>query len=134
MLLSLLTKEEKFYFIDLLRQLILVDGEENQIEKQIVSKFKYEMGADVYRYKKSSDTLEELLKYFETKQKTTQNIVFMNLYSASLEDEWYNVEQHFLLENIQEHFTISNKKKNELLKIVYSERDLKEKAKRAICD
>ena len=37
MLLSLLTKEDKSYFLDLLRQLLLIDGEQNEIEKQILN-------------------------------------------------------------------------------------------------
>ena len=56
----------------------------------------------------------------------------MNLISASMRDEWYNVEQHTLLDEVQSAFNISDKKKVELFKIVYAERDLREKAKRTI--
>jgi hypothetical protein len=37
-----------------------------------------------------------------------------------------------LIEEIQNKLEISNKKKSELMKVVYAERDLREKAKRII--
>ena len=60
------------------------------------------------------------------------NLVFYNLVSASLNDDWYSVEEHFLIETIQEKFQITDKKKYELMKQVYAERDLREKIKRII--
>ena len=59
-------------------------------------------------------------------------MIFLNLVAASLYDEWYSVEEHFLIEEVQEAFGIDQKKKNELMKLVYAERDLREKTKRAI--
>lgn len=135
MLLSLLSRQDKINFLDLLLQLILVDGEPNEIEKQIQKKFRYEMGDDVLKYHHvgAVDT-KKIIEYFSTKPKTTQNLVFMNLFAASLDDEWYNVEQHLLLDDVQQTFGITNKKKIELMKVVYADRDLKEKAKRIICE
>lgn len=132
MLLSLLQKEDKCYFLDLLRQLLLVDGESSEIEKQIFKKFKFEMGEDILKHRSNSLKTSQLIQYFEDKPQSVKNLVFMNLISASLRDEWYNVEQHALLEEIQTAFNISDKKKVELVKIVYAERDLREKAKRTI--
>lgn len=132
MLLSLLQKEDKYYFLDLLRQLLLVDGESSEIEKQIFKKFKFEMGEDILKHRSNNLKTSQLIQYFEDKPQSVKNLVFMNLISASLRDEWYNVEQHSLLEEIQNAFNISDKKKVELVKIVYAERDLREKAKRTI--
>lgn len=132
MLLSLLTKEDKCYFLDLLRQLLLVDGEANEIEKQIFKKFRFEMGEDILKHKSSNLKTSKLIEYFLDKSQSTKNLVFMNLISASMRDEWYNVEQHTLLDEVQSAFNISDKKKVELFKIVYAERDLREKAKRTI--
>jgi len=134
MFLSLLSKEEKFHFIDLLTKVVSIDGEVNEIELQVVNRLKFEMGEDVLKYKKSNKTLEELIEYFMEKNKATKNLVFMNLVNASLYDDWYNVEEHFLIEEIQKAFKISAKKKSELMKIVYAERDLREKAKRVISE
>lgn len=134
MFLSLLSKEEKFYFIDLLTKVVSVDGEANEIETQVINRLKYEMGEDVLKYKKSHLSLEELIKYFAEKSKATKNLVFMNLISASLYDDWYSVEEHFLIEEIQGTFELTNKKKSELMKIVYAERDLRERAKRIISE
>ncbi len=134
MLLNLLTKEEKFYFIDLLVKVISIDGTANEMEMQIVNKLKYEMGEDALRYHKSSLSLEKLIDYFATKPKVTKNLVFLNLLSASLADEFYSVEEHFLLEQIQNSLEIPRKKRTELVKAVYSDRDLREKVKRIISE
>lgn len=134
MLLSLLQKEDKCYFLDLLRELLLVDGESSDVEKQIYKKFKFEMGEDILKHKNNSLKTPQIIAYFESKSQTIKNLVFMNLVSASLRDEWYNVEQHTLLDEIQQAFNISDKKKVELMKVVYAERDLREKAKRTISE
>ena len=134
MLLSLLSKEEKYYFIDLITKLVFVDGEANETELQVINRLKYEMGEEVLKYRKSNMNLEKLIEYFSQKNKSIRNLVFMNLVSASLNDEWYSVEEHFLIEEIQEAFAIADKKKNDLMKIVYAERDLREKAKRTISE
>ncbi|MFA6611110.1 MAG: hypothetical protein WCS78_01850 [Bacilli bacterium] len=134
MLLNLLTKEEKFYFIDLLVKVISIDGQTNEMEIQIVSKLKYEMGDDALKYRKSNLSLEKLIDYFASKPKVTKNLVFLNLISASLSDEFYSVEEHFLLEQIQNSLEIPRKKRTELVKVVYADRDLREKAKRIISE
>ena len=134
MLLSLLQKEDKCYFLDLLRELLLVDGESSDVEKQIYKKFKFEMGEDILKHKNNGLKAPQLIAYFENKSQSIKNLVFMNLVSASLRDEWYNVEQHTLLDEIQQAFNISDKKKVELMKVVYAERDLREKAKRTISE
>lgn len=134
MFLSLLSKEEKFYFIDLLQKLMFVDGEASELELQIINRFRHEMGDDVLKYKQSNLSLEKLIEYFAVKSKATRNLVLLNLIAASLYDEWYSVEEHFLIEEIQKAFDISDKKKQELMKIVYAERDLREKAKRILVE
>lgn len=135
MFLSLLTKEEKYYFIDLLVKIVNVDGDPTETELQVVNRLKYEMGEDALRYRsKSNMSLDKLIEYFANKPKATKNLVFMNLVSTALYDEFYSVEEHLLIEQIQNAFEISNKKKSELMKIVYAERDLREKAKRIIAE
>ena len=132
MLLSLLQKEDKCYFLDLLRLLLVVDGESSEAEKQIYKKFKFEMGEEILKHRVKCTNKKELITYFEPKAQSVKNLVFMNLISASLREEWYNVEQHDLLDEIQKAFSISDKKKIELMKLVYAERDLREKVKRTI--
>ena len=132
MLLSLLTKDEKIYFIELVRKIILIDGEVSDVEKEIVKKMRLELGNDIERAKKLNLSFEKLVDFFVGKAKTTQKIVFLNLVSASLQDEWYNVETHMMLQEIKQKFEIQNNEKKELIKIVYAERDLREKAKRIV--
>ncbi len=134
MLLTLLSKEEKFYFIDLLTELISADGKPTETELSIKNRLKYEMGDDIAKYKKSSLSKEKLVEYFKEKSYPTRNLVYLNLVSASLNDDWYSVEEHLFLETIQKELQISDKKRNELFKLVYSERDLREKVKRVISE
>lgn len=134
MLLNLLTKEEKHRFMDLLLKVISVDGPTSETEKKIIDRLKYEMGEDALRYRSSQTQLEKLIEFFSTKPQTTKNLVFYNLLSASLSDEFYSVEEHIVIAQIQEGFNISQKKKNELIKAVYLERDIKEKVKRVISE
>lgn len=134
MLLSLLSKEEKLHFIDLLMELISADGEPSETEQKILNRYKKEMGELISKYKKSSLSLEKLIEYFVKKPYPTKNLVYLNLVSASLNDEWYSVEEHLLLEKVQSAFEIPEKKKSELIKLVYSERDLREKVKRVISE
>ena len=132
MLLSLLSKEEKFYFIDLLKKVLVVDGPTNEFELHVQAIFQSEMGNDMNKYRTSLLTTEKLIEYFSQKPKGVKNIVFYNLFSASLIDEFYSVEEHILLDQIQQAFAIPNKTKIELCKAVYAERDLREKVKRIV--
>ncbi len=134
MLLNLLSKEEKCYFIDLLQKVFVVDGTISDYEKHILEMYKTEMGDDINRYRRSNLSFEKLVEYFSTKAKTVKNIVYYNITAVSLSDEFYSVEVHSILEQIQHEFLITNKKKVELLKGVYAERDLKEKVKRLVCE
>ena len=130
MLLYLLNKEEKHRFIDLLITVISADGPTSETEKKIVEIVKYEMGEDAIKYRNSNMPLEKLIEYFTNKSKAIKNVVYYNISWATLSDEFYSVEEHLILEEIQREFGITNRKKTELLKAVYAERDLKEKIKR----
>ena len=134
MLLSLLTKEEKFHFIDLLQKVFVADGQLNEFEKHILEMYKTDMGEEINKYRRSNLSFEKLLEYFSNKPKTTKNIVYYNITYVSLYDEFYSVEVHQILEQIQEAFVITNKKKTELLKLLYAEKDLKEKIKRLVSE
>lgn len=134
MLLSLLSKEEKMYFLDLLNELIIADGNPTETELSIKNRLKYEMGDEILKYKRSSLSKDKLIEYFSKKTYPTKNLVYLNLVAASLNDDWYSVEEHLLLEKIQTALQISDKKRNELFKLVYSERDLREKVKRVISE
>lgn len=132
MLLNLLTKDEKHKFLDLLVKVINSDGQTSEAEKVIIEKFRYEMGEDALRYHASGAPIEKLIEYFSEKPTATKSLVFYNIINASLADEFYSVEEHLIIEKIQEGFQISNKKKTDLMKAVYAERDLRERVKRII--
>lgn len=134
MLLNLLTKDEKHKFLDLLVQVIKIDGPTSETEKIIIEKFRYEMGEDALKYHVSSAPIDKLIEYFSEKPTATKSLVFYNIISASLSDEFYSVEEHLLIEKIQEGFQISNKKRTDLMKAVYAERDLRERVKRIISE
>ena len=132
MLLNLLSKEEKHYFLDLLMKVNSIDGELNDFEKMAIERFKSEMGDDISRYRKSNLSSDKLIEYFAQKSKQIKNIVYYNIIWASLSDEFYSVEEHLLLDQIVHAFGITNKKRIELQKAVYADRDLREKVKRIV--
>ncbi len=134
MLLSLLTKEEKHLFVDLVTRIVSFDGEISDLEQHIINRMQAEMGDVFDDYSPSNSTIEELSNYFAVKNKVIKNIVFLNILATSLVDEWYSAEEHFLIEKIQIALGISDKKRQELFKIVYADRDLREKAKRVIAE
>lgn len=134
MLLSLLSREEKRYFIDLLNRVVLVDGKASETEQKIFNRLKYELGESFNSYKLSTLSIDKLISYFAKKNDSTKRLVYMNIVALSLNDELYSVEEHLLIEKIQEAFGINEKKKKELMKVVYAERDLRENAKRLISE
>ena len=134
MLLSLLSKEEKYYFLDLLSRVISIDGPVSDYEKKVIDLFKAEMGSDITKYRRSNQSTEQLINYFTDKSKAIKNVVYYNISWASLTDEFYSVEEHLILDDIQHAFGITNRKKMELLKAVYAERDLREKIKRIVAE
>ena len=134
MLLSLLSREEKRYFIDLLNRVVLVDGKASETEQKIFNRLKYELGESFNSYKLSTLSIDKLINYFAKKNDSTKRLVYMNVVALTLNDELYSVEEHLLIEKIQEAFGINEKKKKELMKLVYAERDLRENAKRLISE
>ncbi len=134
MLLSLLSKEEKYYFLDLLSKVISIDGPVSDYEKKVIELYKAEMGGDITKYRRSTQSTEQLINYFVDKSKAIKNVVYYNISWASLTDEFYSVEEHLILDDIQRAFGITNRKKMELLKGVYAERDLREKIKRIVAE
>ena len=134
MILNLLSKEEKHKYLDLLIKVLSADGPTSDTEKKIVEMIKYEMGEEAIKHRIGNDSLEKLIAYFAAKPKVTKNLVFYNLIAGSLSDEFYSVEEHTVMEQIQEGLEVSTKKKNELMKAVYSERDIREKVKRLITE
>lgn len=134
MLLYLLNKEEKGYFLDLLAKLIRADGDPSQLDLQTVIRLRNEMGEEGMKYRKGNTSLEKSIAYFAETSKATRNLVLLNLIGASLSDEFYSVEEHFLIEKIQEAFQITNKKRADLTRMVYQDRDVREKIKRVLSE
>lgn len=131
MLLSLLNSEEKKYFIDLLNRLVTVDGEKTNKEAILFERLRREIQiSESYKFSKRS--IDTLINYFAGKDLPIRKIVYLNLISISLNDDFYRVEEHILIEKIQQAFEINEKSKKDLMKIVYAERDIREKAKRLI--
>jgi hypothetical protein len=79
-------------------------------------------------------TFDQLLDFFKDKSKVIRNVVFLNVFYVSLTDEWYSAEEHFMIEQVQDRLSISDKKSLELKRLVYAERDLREKVKRVVSE
>ncbi|MDD4203756.1 MAG: hypothetical protein PHF62_01390 [Acholeplasmataceae bacterium] len=133
MLLSMLSRKEKLKFLDLAIHMVAVDGEATIYEKRILNIMLAEVGDEIikeYTFSLSSD-LEETIDFFTQAPKPIRNVVLLNLFKISMFDDLYNATEHFFLDNIRRQFKISIAKRKELMSLIYEERDLKEKARRA---
>ena len=134
MFLNLLTKKEKLKFIDLAIYMVDVDGEPNEVEKALLSRMYGDLGheiVDEYTFGKS-DSIDETIEYFMQSNQAVKNIIFLNLVWISMLEDMYNTSEHVFLEKVQKKFGITAQKRIDLMHIVYDERDLREKALRAI--
>ncbi len=134
MLLSLLKRKEKLKFLDLVMHMVAVDGEPTEIEQRLLNIMLAEVGDGIvkeYTYTLSKN-LEETIEYFKTTSPTVKNIVYLNLLKVTMMDDFYNTAEHFFLEDIKEDLGITDYKKKQLMRLVYNERDLRERAKRVV--
>jgi len=134
MLLSLLTRKEKLKFLDLAMHMVSVDGEPTELEQRLLNMMLAEVGDGIvseYHFSLSKD-LPETIEYFNQASPAVKNIAYLNLLMVAMSDDFYNTLEHFFLENIRENFSIDDTKKKQLMKLVYSERDLRERAKRIV--
>lgn len=134
MFLSLLTKKEKLKFLDLAVYMIDIDGKPTEVEKKLISRIYGEIGREIveeYTFSKS-DSIDDTIDYFKDANQAVKNIVFLNLVSISMEDDLYNTLEHLFLERIEKELGITAEKRKDLMQIVYDERDVREKAMRAI--
>ena len=136
MFLGLLNRKEKLKFLDLAIYMIDVDGEPTLVEKRLLETIKAELGKEIvdeYTFTRSDD-VDVTMQFFKDSNKVVRNIIFLNLSKIMLVDDFYNTSEHILLEKIQKAFQITPEKRRELIKLVYEEKDLREKAKRALED
>lgn len=134
MLLSLLNRKEKLKFLDLAMHMVSVDGEPNEIEQRLLNMMLAEVGDNIvqeYHFALSKD-LDETMSFFAENSPTVQNIVYLNLLKITMNDDFYNTAEHFFLENIRQKFSIDEMKKKQIMRLVYNERDLRERAKRIV--
>lgn len=134
MLLSLLNRKEKLKFLDLVMHMVAVDGEPTEIEQRVLNIMLAEVGDGIvkeYTYTLSKN-LEETIEYFKETSPKVKNIVYLNLLKVTMMDDFYNTTEHFFLEDLKDHFGITDFKKKQLMRVVYNERDLRERAKRVV--
>jgi hypothetical protein len=79
-----------------------------------------------------SKSLNETIKFFDKSTQTVKNIVYLNLVKVAMDDEFYNTTEHFFLEDLRERYGIQELKKKQIMRLVYNERDLRERAKRIV--
>ena len=134
MLLSLLNRKEKLKFLDLAMHMVSIDGKPTEIEQRLLNMMLAEVGDDIvseYHFSLSQD-LDETMAFFSNNNPTVQNIVYLNLLKITMNDDFYNTAEHFFLENIRSKFSINETKKKQIMRLVYNERDLRERAKRIV--
>ena len=134
MLLSLLTRKEKLKFLDLAMHMAVVDGQVSKIERRLLRTMLVEVGDDIaneYTFSLSGN-LDDTIDFFSEASVAVKRIVYLNLVKTMMVDELYNTAEHFLLEDIRKAFDIEDIKKKQLIRLIYNERDLRERAKRIV--
>jgi hypothetical protein len=134
MLLSLLNRKEKLKFLDLAMHMVSVDGEPTAFEKRLLNMMLAEVGEGIvneYQFTLSKD-LEQTITYFEKASLPVKKICYLNLLRITMLEDFYNTLEHFFLEDLRHRFDITEIKKRQLMRLVYMERDLKERAKRLV--
>ena len=134
MLLSLLNRKEKLKFLDLAMHMVSVDGKPTEIEQRLLNMMLAEVGDNIVQeyHFALSQNLDETILFFSNNNPTVQNIVYLNLLKITMNDDFYNTAEHFFLENIRSKFSIDDTKKKQIMRLVYNERDLRERAKRIV--
>lgn len=134
MLLSILNRKEKLKFLDLAMHMVSVDGEPTELEQRLLNMMLAEVGDGIvkeYTFALSKD-LDDTLKFFDDVSVPVKNICYLNLLRITMFDDFYNTAEHYFLEDLRERFGITETKKKQLMRVVYTERDLKERAKRLV--
>ncbi|MCF7931657.1 MAG: hypothetical protein K9K93_00625 [Acholeplasmataceae bacterium] len=134
MLLTMLSRKEKLKFMDLSLHMVAVDGAPSDLESRMLSMQIAEVGEGIaleYTFSLSQDR-NETITFFKDSTVMVRNIVYLNLLRITMSDEFYNTVEHHLLEEVRDAFMIPIEKKRELMRVIYSERDLRERARR-IC-
>jgi hypothetical protein len=134
MLLSQLDRKGKLKFLDLALHLASIDGSPTMLENRLLHMMLAEVGEDIYKeyHFSLSDNLDETLVFFALESVTVRGIVYLNLLRLMLLDDFYNTLEHDLLEEVRERFSIDQQKKERLMRLVYSEKDLKSRAMRIV--
>lgn len=134
MLLSQLNRKEKLKFLDLAMHMVSVDGKPTDHEQRLLNIMLAEVGDDIvseYTFQLSKD-LKATLKFFEKCDQKVKNIVYLNLMKVTMSDDFYNTTEHDFLEDIKTRFEITELKKRQIMRLVYNERDLRERAIRIV--
>lgn len=134
MLLSLLNRKEKLKFLDLAMHMVSIDGKPTELEQRLLNMMLAEVGDIIvseYQFSLSLD-LEETIHFFEDVSPTVKHITYLNLNKITMNDDFYNTAEHFFLEDIRQRFKINETRKKQLMRLVYDERDLRERAKRVV--
>ncbi|PKK97422.1 MAG: hypothetical protein CVV58_01290 [Tenericutes bacterium HGW-Tenericutes-3] len=134
MLLSVLNRKEKLKFLDLAMHMVSIDGKPNELEQRLLNMMLAEVGDNIvqeYHFSLSKD-LKQTLKFFEKANTKIKNIVYLNLIKVAMSDDFYNTLEHEFLEEMREQLQINDVKKKQLMRLVYMERDLRERAKRVV--
>jgi len=134
MLLSVLNRKEKLKFLDLAMHMVSIDGKPNELEQRLLNMMLAEVGDNIvaeYHFSLSKD-LKMTMRFFEKANAKIKNIIYLNLLKVAMSDDFYNTLEHEFLEKIREQLDINEVKKKQLMRLVYMERDLRERAKRVV--
>ena len=114
--------------------MVSVDGKPSELEQRLLNMMLAEVGDHIveeYQFALSKK-LPETIHFFKSVHKKIKNIVYLNLMKVTMSDDFYNTLEHDFLEELRLEFKIDETKKKQLMRLVYTERDLRERAKRVV--
>ena len=133
MWLSLLNTKETLKFLDLAIYMVTLDGDPTDAQKNILERISREVGFVVSDYSfDKRDSVEETIEFFAKSNQVVKNVVYLNLVKISLVEDLYNTTEHAFLETIQKKLNITPTRRKEFMSLAYEEKDLREKASRAL--
>lgn len=117
MFLSVLDREEKDAFMNLLYNVAKIDGNFTETEQAYINAYSVEMGLDMAGEDAYVNTNEELIEQLSSSSKRNQKVIYIELIGLMLTDGMHKKEKSFL-DVLAKGFSITEDETAEIIKWV----------------
>lgn len=108
MFLGELLNNEKISFLSIAKELIESDSKVDKAEKELLEKYKIEMGLEQSYSENSSQNFNEALEKLSSISEDKKRKIYMEIYALAFCDGDYDEEEKKIVENIKISFGISD--------------------------